>query len=198
MADEIEKAEEKEDLNGSNSHSSNDSSSEMLKPWLKTLGKDYYRNERLGQYERLTDAIDDLLEKSKPKDIPDRYGLRDGSDDVFRKAGLTKEEAEEVDRFYSGLIPKEKPSLKDVFKENYDETMRHYEDGIKAVSDDLKDRISKEGLDKDPLFVEIMSRVGKETGETEFREDKNPKGAVKSDPAMDAVRRAYEAYYGKK
>ena len=174
-------------------------SEEYLKPWMQQLGKAFAKNEQLAKYDRLADAVDDLLKRPEPKEIPSSYGLRDGTEELFRNAGLTKKEAQDIDAYYSQMSPKAKPDLKEVFKDGYEEKMGLYQNGVKSISDDLKDRISETGLDKDPVFVEIMSRVGKETGGKPFNEIRKPDNVKrKSDPAMDAVRKSYERYYGRK
>lgn len=188
MADK-ENAENKDVLN-EDSRNIEDSPSEMLQPWMKTLGKKYYSNETLGKYEKLTDAVDALLERPEKKHIPSEYGIREGFDELYRSSGLTKEEAEKIDSEYSKLIPKKKPDLKDVFKEEYDDTMKLYADGVKSISDDLAKDIKDAGLDKDPVFVKILARVGKETGGEPFVEEKKT-SPMKERPSIAAVKRAY-------
>lgn len=170
---------------------------EYLQPWLRQLGSEYARNEELGKYEKLTDAVADLLKRPKAKEIPEKYDIREGADELFKKSGLTLEEAKEVDGFYSKFIPsKLPPDLKEYFKDGYSEKIKNYDKGVKSISDDLAKEIEEYNLDKNPVFVEIMARIGKETGESFFR--KSDEGnARKNDPAMDAVRKAYESYYGK-
>ena len=167
MADNIKNAEPDQNLNG-DSHNGQDSSSEMLKPWMKTLGKAFYQNEVLGKYDSLSDAVNALLERPEKKNVPDAYSIRDGADDVFKKAGLTKAEAEAIDKYYSQYIPSKKPDLKEVLGDKYEEINKLYTDGVKGISEDLEDDIKKAGLDKDPTFVKIMARVGKETGNKTF------------------------------
>lgn len=177
-------------LNDNNSQQDHDSQAEMLKPWMKTLGKEFYRNEDLAGFDSLTDAVRSLLGRPKAKEIPESYGVRDGFEETFKKAGLTLEEAREIDGKYSELLPKAKPDLKNVFKDRYDETMKLYADGVKGISDDLSSKIKANGLDKDPVFVEIMARVGKETGEETFVEPKDsPKG--RRNYAMELLQKAY-------
>lgn len=163
----MENAEGQEALNGDSQHTGT-SSSEMLKPFLKTLGKKYYQNETLAKYDTLSDAIDSLLSRPERKEIPESYGLREGTDEMFRKAGLTKAEAEAIESYYGKLIPKAKPDLKEHFGDKYDETIKLYEKGVKGISSDLAEEISKNGLDKDPTFVNILARVGKEVGSKTF------------------------------
>lgn len=190
MADDIEKADMQENLND-DSHSSADSSSEMLKPWMKTLGKSFYKNEVLGKYDSLSDAVTDLLKRPEKKDVPDSYQLRDGTDELFKKAGLTKDEASDIDKFYGKLIPAKKKDLKEVFGDRYDNVMKLYADGVKGISEDLEGDIKKSGLDKDPVFVNIMARVGRETGGKPFVPPKNGGNDSKMSAAERAIRKAY-------
>ena len=162
----------------------------MLKPFLKTLGKKYYQNETLAKYDTLADAIDSLLSRPEKKETPDSYGLREGTDEMFRKAGLTKAEAEAIESYYGKLIPKAKPDLKEHFGEKFDETIKLYEKGVKGISSDLAEEISKSGLDKDPTFVNILARVGKEVGSKTFVAPSNGVQREESS-AMRMVKEAY-------
>lgn len=179
MADDIKNAEHDQNLND-DSHDGHDSSSEMLKPWMKTLGKAFYQNEVLGKYDSLSDAVNALLERPEKKNLPESYSIRDGADDVFRKAGLTKAEAEAIDKYYSQYIPSKKPDLKEALGDKYDEINKLYTDGVKGISEDLEEDIKKAGLDKDPTFVKIMARVGKETGSRNFIPPKRNGGSEDS------------------
>lgn len=163
-----ENAETQEQLNQPSSANAN-SSSEMAKPWLKTLGKDFYQNETLAKYDSLQEAVTDLLKRPTQKDVPETYSLRDGTDEMFRKAGLTKDEAEGIDGYYSKLIPKEY-DLEETFGDRYHEMMDLSQKGVKGISDDLADEVEKSGLMKNPTFIKIMARVGKETGGKPFTE----------------------------
>lgn len=158
-------------LDGQNAIDSNEShsdspspSEEYLKPWMRQLGKEYFKNEELAKFDSLSSALDSLLARPEKKDVPSEYGLREGTDSIFSKAGLTKEEASEIDGFYSKLIPEPKvdPDLKETFGESYEKTMEYYANAEKTFSE-LKDSIEKEGLNKNPTFVKIMSMVGRET-----------------------------------
>lgn len=185
----MENAEGQEALNN-DSQQNGTSSSEMLKPFLKTLGKKYYQNETLAKYDTLSDAIDSLLSRPEKKEMPESYGLREGTDEMFRKAGLTKAEAEAIEAYYGKLIPKAKPDLKEHFGDKYDETIKLYEKGVKGISSDLAEEITKSGLDKDPTFVNILARVGKEVGSTPFiPPNNNEKNEMSSAERM--VRRTY-------
>ena len=168
---------------------------EYTKPWMRQLPLKFAKNEVLSKYDNLADAVTALLERPEKKEVPESYGLREGTEEIFKKAGLTKEEAKTIDGFYSPMLKEVKPDLKDVFKESYDEKMDLYKNGVKSISDDLADSIKKAGLDKDPVFVEIMARVGKETRGRIFNEPKRS-NSKKEDPAMKAVMNAHKRHYG--
>nr|DAE35810.1 MAG TPA: hypothetical protein [Bacteriophage sp.] len=190
MAENIENAGNDQSLNNA-SHDGQNPSSEMLKPWMKTLGKAFYQNEVLGKYDSLSDAVNALLERPEKKSVPESYSIREGADEVFRKAGLTKAEAEAIDKYYSKYIPAKKPDLKEVLGDKYDEVEKLYRDGVKGISEDLENDIVKAGLDKDPTFVKIMARVGKETGGRPFYPPKHTE-----EKKMSAAERAVRAAYG--
>ena len=156
------------DSGGAQTHPSEDKpSEEYLKPWMRQLGNKYFNNEQLAKYDSLSEAIDDLMSRPSKKDVPEKYDLREGTDDIFRKAGLTKGEAEEIDRFYARLMPKQQPDLKEAFGERYEQMAGYYTDAEKTFSS-IKDRIKEEGLDRNPVFFEIMAEIGKETGGEPF------------------------------
>ena len=152
---------------GNHQEEHSENSESMLKPWLKNLGKEFYNNKELAEYDSLPDAVRELLKRPKAKDVPESFGLTEGSDEIFRKAGLTKEEAESIDGFYKGLMPKPKKSLNEYFGDRYQDVMKDYDDGIKAFVKDTE-ALKASGLESDPEFVEIMARVGKETAGDSF------------------------------
>ena len=140
--------------------------SEMLKPWMKTLGKDFYKNEDLGQYESLKDAVNALLARPKAKDIPETYGYGD-ADDLYRKAGMTKEEADAVESYWSKKVPA-RQDRKQIFGDSYDEMERNYSKAVGVFGNDLADEIKSNGLDRDPVFAKVMAKIGKELGPANF------------------------------
>lgn len=190
---EIEKSEELETLDGEDTqnHQSkgSENSEKMLKPWLKNVGKEFYMNEELGQYDSLPEAIKALLERPKAKVIPDSYGEEGKVEEAYKKAGLTSEEAKAISEAYKE-IAKAKPELKDLFKDRYEDVMNNYKKGVESFADDaVKTQITEAGLDKDPVFVEVMARVGKETADAPFTP---PKTETKKNYAAELVRNAYK------
>lgn len=177
---------------GDASRRQDDSQSDMLRPWMRTLGKKYYQNETLGKFETLDDAVDALLKRPEPKELPGSYGEKEGIEKAYKSAGLTKNEAEAISAAFKAQaeLDSQKPDLKTVFGDKYDDTMADYGKGIGSFADDLKDQIGKSGLDKDPDFVRIMARVGKETGGDRF-----DKPRAKGD-GKDPARRYVEKVYG--
>ena len=188
MAD-IEKSEPDSTLNGQETGNfqpnTGENSETMLKPWLKNVGKDFYQNEELAQYDSLKDALTNLLKRPKAKDVPESYGEIGKVEEAYRKAGLTADEAKEITAAFSERMPKEKPDLKDYFKDDYGKVTENYRKGVDSFADDaLKKAIADSGLDKDPAFVDFVSRVGKETGQNTFEP---PKNAAKKDYAQMLV-----------
>ena len=172
MAD-VEKSEPNSTLNGQDTENfqpnTGENSEHMLKPWLKNVGKEFYDNEELAQYDTLKDAITDLLKRPKAKDTPESYGETGKVEEAFKKAGLTADEANEISHAFSERIPAPKADLKEYFKDNYNDVTDNYKKGVDSFADDaLKQAITDNGLDKDPVFVDLLSRVGKETGSHTF------------------------------
>lgn len=190
---EIEKSEELKTLDGeytqNHQSSGSENSEKMLKPWLKNVGKEFYMNEELGQYDSLPEAIKALLERPKAKVTPDSYGEEGKVEEAYKKAGLTSEEAKAISEAYKE-IAKAKPELKDLFKDRYEDVMNNYKKGVESFADDtVRTQITEAGLDKDPVFVEVMARVGKETADTPFTP---PKTETKKNYAAELVRNAYK------
>ena len=190
---EIEKSEDERTLDGGDTQNHQSDQSEnsetMLRPWMKNLGKKFYQNEYLGKFETLPEAVDALLRRPMPKEVPDSYGESEGVEKAYREAGLTKKEAEAISAAFKPMMRTE-ADLKEAFGDRYDSTMAGYAKGIGSFADDLKDQIGKSGLDKDPTFVSIMARVGNETGEKDFQ--RKGSDAKKMSPQERLVRRTYD------
>ena len=154
--------ETKETDAGTQPHPSEDKPTEEYpKPWMRQLGNKYYNNEQLTKYDSLSQMVDDLLTRPERKNVPEKYELREGTDEMFRKAGLTKKEAEEIDAFYGKMIPERQPDLKEALGEAYDKTMEYYADAEKTFSE-LGEEIRKQKLNENPVFVKVMSVIGRE------------------------------------
>lgn len=162
----MENVENKDNLNPSDSGSSTSSSSEMNKTWMKTLPKEFWKNETLSKYDSLSEAVGDLLKRPEVKEVPDSYGYGN-ADELFSKAKLTKEEADEIEKYYSSKMIERKPR-KEIFGETFDEDDRRYTKAVEVFGKDLVDDIKKSGLDENPMFVKFVSRVGKELGSSNF------------------------------
>ena len=190
MADN-EHFENQDDPNRDDASRQNDNSqSDMLRPWMRTLGKKYYQNATLGKFETLDDAVDALLRRPEPKTLPESYGEDEGIEKAYKAAGLTKAEADAITAAFTSKYTKNEKTLQEVFGDKLDSVMELYDKGIGSFADDMKDRITASALDKNPDFVEIMSRVGKETGGNVFREP-NPHDEKPKDPATRMVEKAY-------
>ena len=194
MAD-IEKSEDEKALDGGDTRNHQpehaENSENMLRPWMKNLGKKYYQNEYLGNFESLPDAVDALMRRPEPKEVPDSYGESEEVEKAYKAAGLTKKEAEAISAAYRPSIAKPKEDLEKHFGDDYRSVMDEYGKGISSFADDMRQKITEEGLDKDPLFVSIMARVGKETGQNEFIKGRNAKPDGKKSGAEKLVREAY-------
>lgn len=185
-------APENQDPNLTTSQPDVNGSSQMLKPWMKTLGKEYWQNEVLGSYDSLGDAIGGLLKRPEAKTIPDSYGCGD-ADEIFRKAGLTKEEAEEIEKYYSAKIPY-RENRKDTFGAEFDFKDRLYAKAVDTFGKGFEEQIKASGLDRDPVFAKIMASVGKEIGSSGFTptsKDGNPGGEI------DYIKKLLEKNFGK-
>lgn len=191
---EIEKSEDEQTLDGgeSRNHQSEhtENSEKMLKPWMKNLGKEFYMDEDLAKYDSLPEMVKALKSRPEPKNTPDSYGEEGDVEKAYKKAGLTKEEAEAISAAYKPLIPEKPKALGDVFGDRLDSVLSDYQKGIDGFADDLKDTIGKKGWDKDPDFVSIMSRIGKETGEDRFSINRNSR-TEKDDPATRMIKQVY-------
>ena len=171
------------------SQNATESSSEMKKPWLKTLSKEYWQNEELAQYDSLGDAIGSLLKRPKAKEVPDSYGYGD-ADELFRKGGLTKEEADSIEAYYQKKIPA-RSTQKEIFWNDFDTQNRLYSRAVEALGKDLADDIKKNGLDNDPTFVKMMARVGKEIGGATFGASSKDGQPAKVDYIQNIIKKTF-------
>ena len=163
-----EKADDVKALNR-DSRSETESSSERLKPWMKTLGKEFYSNKQLACFDSPQDAVKSLLGRPSKK-IPDEYGKGD-ADELFRKAYASREDADAIDKYYRKKIP-ERKERKEVFGDEYEEDESRYAKAVMMFGSDMDEPIKRNGLAKDPYYARIMARVGKELGQSQFNPNK--------------------------
>ena len=183
---ELEKSEEQKAFDGGDTQNhqpeSSENSEKMLKPWMKNLGKEFYMDEELGQYDSLPDAVRALKSRPKAKAVPESYGETGKVEEAFKKAGITKEEADAISSAFSERekeekekADKNKPELKDVLGEKYISVMEDYGKSVASFMDeDLKKKIDDKGFSNDPDFVTLLAKVGKEIGSATFRKPEMP------------------------
>ena len=164
-------------------------SAEIKKPWLKTLSKEYWQNDELAKYDSPSDAIGALLKRPTAKEVPSEYGYGD-ADEIFRKSGLTKEEADSIEAYYSRKIPA-RATQKEIFGDEFDTQNRYYSKAVESLGKDLSDDIKKNGLDNDPTFVKMMARVGKEIGGSTFNPSTKDGAPTEVNHAYNIINKIY-------
>lgn len=139
------------------------------KPYMRQLGKKYWGDERLKQFDSIGGLVDAYFEATQSK-APESYGdIPEDMSKAFKEMDLSKDNADKV----LAMIEKAKPEVIDTEKvlrerhnEDYDTFKSQADKAINAFMDEnLKELSEKYRLSSNPAFVEFASKVGHEVGD---------------------------------
>lgn len=168
------------------------------KPYMRQLGKKYWGNEKLRQFNSLNEVIDDYM-KADQKDVPEKYDIGEGADnyvDTFRRLGLSNDAAKEVMGLINGVRPKEIDTdgvLREMHGDSVSKVKESAERAMKTFADEGITKMAEEyGLMKNPAFIEFADRIGKAVGDDfhDFRKDSGNKGNNSRSYFLDMARQS--------
>ena len=141
--------------------------SEKYPAWQKSIGKEYWGNERLKGFASMKDVMESIVNpKSK---APERYeGIQEGVEEAMRKADLSQDEAKGIADAYSKLIPKKhtEEELKDIYGADWEQAESDFSKAVGSVFTDKVMQGEMRKLMNDPVVFEFVRIVGKNLGDS--------------------------------
>ena len=166
---------------------------ERYPSWQKSIGKEYWGNERLKDFGSMKDVMEFIVNPQKR--APERYeGIQEGVEDAMRKADLSQDDAKNIADAYSKLIPKKytEESLKDAYGADWEQAERDFSKAVGRILTDEKDRKAFDRVKYDPVVFKFVSAVGRGIGESANLDVENrqvPKDKGSGDPYIDLLRK---------
>lgn len=166
---------------------------ERYPSWQKSIGKEYWGNERLKDFGSMKDVMEFIVNPHKK--APERYeGIQEGVEDAMRKADLSQDDAKGIAEAYSKLIPKKytEEDLRDSYGADYEQAESDFSKAVGKILTDEKDRREIEKLKYNPFVFRFVSMVGSNIGDTANldvgnRQVQKEKGS--GDPYIDLLRK---------
>lgn len=169
--------------------------SEKYPAWQKSIGKEYWGNEKLKDFGSMKDVMESIVNPKKK--APEKYdvGLDDDYSDVaeaLRKADLDNDSAKEIVKAYSKHMPKKytEESLKDEYGADWEEADKYVGKAVEEIFKDEKMRKAFKEIKNNPVVFEFARIVGKNLGDSpnldlEQKEVHDKKG--NDDPFLDLI-----------
>lgn len=176
--------------NGSeNSETSADNAwnSEKYPAWQKSIGKEYWGNEKLQQFATMKDVIESIVNPKKK--APEKYeGISDElSDvaDVLKSADVGQDDAKKIADVLTKHLPKKYSleSLKENYGADFEQADKDFGKAVEAVFTEEKDRKAFSELKNNPVLFKFARIVGQNLGDSPVLDlGKNEMPKKSSDP----------------
>lgn len=155
---------------GSESSADKTWDSEKYPAWQKSIGKEYWGNDKLKDFASMKDVMESIVNPKKK--APEKYeGFSEElSDvcDVLRTADVGDEDAKKLAEVLGKHLPKKftEESLKEIYGADFDEAERNFSKAVEKVLEDEKDRKLFKELKNNPVLFKFVSTVGKNLGDS--------------------------------
>lgn len=145
--------------------------SEKYPAWQKSIGKEYWGNEKLKDFGSMKDVMESIV-NPKAK-APEKYDLKlDGDfsevEKAFRDADLPQDKAEEIAKAFSSKLAKNYTleNLKDGYGADYEQADIYVGKAIEKLCNG-NEKLTKaiEERKNDPAMFEVLRLVGQNLGE---------------------------------
>lgn len=166
--------------------------SEKYPAWQKSIGKEYWGNEKLKDFSSMKDVMESIVNPKKK--APEKYeGISDElSDitDVLKSADIGQDDAKKIADVISKHLPKKytEESLKDAYGADWEQADKDFDKAVGKILTDEKDRKAFIELKHNPILFKFVSSVGKKIGGTanlDVGKQEVPKKNVSGDPFED-------------
>lgn len=165
---------------------------EKYPAWQKSIGKEYWGNEKLKDFATMKDVIESIVNPKKK--APEKYeGVADEVVEALRSADISQEDAKKISDAYSKLIPKKHSleSLKENYGADWEAVEKDFDKALNKIVGDEKTRKALKELEANPYVFEFARLVGMNLGDDPKldigKQNVHKKGT--GDPIMDAILR---------
>ena len=158
--------------------------------WQKSIGKEYWGNEKLKQFGSMKEVMESIV--NPPKKAPEKYeGFSEDLTDVetvLRDADICQDDAKKIADVLSKHLPKKysEESLKDIYGADWEEADKYFGRAVEKILSDEKDRKAFRELKNNPVLFKFVSSVGEKIGDSPNLDigKEQLKGKDEGDPFM--------------
>lgn len=168
--------------------------SEKYPAWQKSIGKEYWGNEKLKDFGSMKDVMESIVNPKKK--APEKYeGISDELTDVadaLKSADVGQDDAKKIADVLSKHLPKKysEQSLKDSYGADWEQAESDFGKAVEKILSDENARKALNELKFNPSVFEFVRIVGKNLGDSPNldigKQQVQPKKGS-SDPFMDLL-----------
>lgn len=143
---------------------------EKYPSWQKSIGKEYWGNEKLNEFGSMKDVIESIVNPKKK--APEKYeGFSDELSDVaeaLKSADIGQEDAKKISDAISKHLPKKytEEALKDVYGADWEQAEKDYRKAVDTFIANEKDRKMFDEMKNNPLLFSFVRVVGRKIGDS--------------------------------
>ena len=151
--------------NGSDSSADKAWDGEKYPAWQKSIGKEYWGNEKLKDFGSMKDVIESIVNPKKK--APEKYeGISEELSDVaetLKSADVGQEDAKKIADVLTKHLPKKysEESLKESYGADWEQADKDFGKAVEKIFADEKDRKAFIELKNNPILFKFVNIVGK-------------------------------------
>ena len=155
---------------GSESSADKNWDAEKYPSWQKSIGKEYWGNEKLSKFSSMKDVMESIVNPQKK--APEKYEgfSEEYSDlaDVLKGADVGQEDANKINDVLKKHLPKNftEESLKDGYGADFEQAEKDFSQAVEKIFADEKNRKEFLKLKNNPIVFEFARIVGKNLGDS--------------------------------
>ena len=144
--------------------------SEKYPAWQKSIGKEYWGNEKLKDFSSMKDVMESIVNPKKK--APEKYeGFSEELNDVaeaLKSADIAQDDAKKISDAISKHLPKKytEEALKDSYGADFEQADKDFAKAVGNIFSDEKDRKAFNELKNNPILFKFVSTVGRKIGDS--------------------------------
>ena len=181
---------------GSESSADKNWDGEKYPSWQKSIGKEYWGNEKLAQFTSMKDVMESIVNPKKK--APEKYdGISEELNDVaelMKSADIGQEDAKKISDAISKHLPKKytEESLKDGYGADWEQAERDFSKAVEKILTDEKMKKAFKEIKNNPVVFEFARIVGRNLGDSpnlDISKEQVHKDKGSGDPFLDLLRK---------
>jgi len=167
---------------------------EKYPSWQKSIGKEYWGNEKLSKFGSMKDVMESIVNPQKK--APEKYeGISEEFNDLadaLKNADVSQEDANKINDVLKKHLPKNytEGTLKDEYGADFEQADKDFSQAVEKIFADEKNRKEFLKLKNNPIVFEFARIVGKNLGDSpnlDIGKQEVHKDNGTGDPFMDLL-----------